>query len=62
MVELEAVMVSPKHRAYDTDQVAEKIMRGRGSVKTLEQIFRRVAQQTMDVCHSRRRPDPTAYS
>lgn len=55
-------MVSPKHRAYDTDQVAEKIMRGRGSVKTLEQIFRRVAQQTMDVCHSRRRPDPTAYS
>lgn len=32
MVGLEAVMVSPKRRAYETDQVAEKIVRGRMAV------------------------------
>lgn len=32
MVGLEAVMVSPKRKAYETDRVAEKIVRGRMSV------------------------------
>ena len=32
MVGLEAVMVSPKRRAFETDRVAEEIVRGRTAV------------------------------